>query len=290
MKYFLLLLAAILLFSPVTIASDSSTFPASPGELVSPNDSISPKIVADTTAAAATFVYPMPPERKELLISYSKFNNLWRFVDFFISVAILLLVIYTGLSAKFRNWAKSITKKEYLVILLYFVFLLIFLFIFNFPFDYYRNFAVEHKYGFSNQTFGAWLGESLKSTAVAFVFIVPVLWVLYWLINRFKRWWLYFAIGAVPFMIFVVLIVPVVVAPLFNKFEPVKNQTVAKEMTALAARAGIQNPDIFEVDASKQSNKINAYFTGLFGTKRIVPVRHDNKEFYHTGIEIYHGA
>jgi len=277
-KHFLFLLILIISLSAAipsiagftNFAADSSMVLIDSQSSKAQGDSLSQKAVADTIAVVSNFVYPIPPERKEMLISYSKLNNRWRFIDFFVTVGILLVALYTGPSARFRNWAKEIAKKEFLAILLYFVFLLLFLFVLDFPFDYYRNFVIEHKYGFSNQTFGAWFGENLKSMAVTFVFVLPVLWILYWLINRFKKWWLYFAIGAIPFMIFVILIVPVVVAPLFNKFEPVKDQTVAKEMIALAEKAGIHNPDIFEVDASKQSNKINAYFTGLFGTKRIV--------------------
>jgi STE24 endopeptidase len=226
--------------------------------------------VSATEAQSDVFTYPMSPERKEKLISYSRFTNIWRFASFAIDLIIILAFLYSGLSGRFQAWAGRIFKRKILVWLFYFILLMVFLFLTNLPFSYYRDFIVEHNYGFSNQTTGEWLGESLKSQAIGLIFGFPIIAMLYWLINKFKKWWLFFAIGAIPIMVFVIIIVPVVVSPLFNKFEPIKNQELAGQITAMAEKAGIHNPDIYEVDASKQSNKINAYFTGMFGTKRIV--------------------
>jgi Zn-dependent protease with chaperone function len=212
----------------------------------------------------------MSPERKEMLISYSKFRNIWRFVSFFIEIIILAILLYTGLSARFKRWAEAISKKKFFVYLFYILFFSLFIYIVNLPFDYYRGFIVEHDYGFSNQTTGEWFVESFKSMGIVFILGFIVISILYWLINRTKRWWLWFAVGSLPFMVFIIIIAPVVINPLFNKFEPLKDPHLADEMTQLAARAEIHNPDIFQVDASKQSNRLNAYFTGMFGTKRIV--------------------
>lgn len=267
MKTGLLLAFVLLMIAAVAVAGS----PGQPQDALSSTQSDS-LLSGGTTAdsASSNFVYPMSSERKEKLIAYSRFNNIWRFAGFFISVGILLLALYTGLSARFRKWAEAITRREFLISFFYFLFLMLFLFLINLPFDYYRSFVIEHRYSFSNQTVGAWFGETLKSEAVGFVIGFIVVLILYWLIKRFKRWWLIFAVGSIPFMAFMILIAPVVISPMFNKFEPIKSKELAAEMTALAAKAGIHNPDIFEVDASKQSSKVNAYFTGLFGTKRIV--------------------
>lgn len=249
--------------------SDSLMIQIAQENTIGNNDSIAVSSPG-TESVDSNFIYPMPPERKALLISYSQFNNRWRFIEFFVDIALLALVLFTGLSSKFREWARNLVKREFLAVLFYLLFFMIFIYAISFPFDYYREYIIEHEYGFSNQTFGDWFGDTLKSLAVGFVFGVPVVWILYWLIKRFKKWWLFFAVGSIPFIAFMMLIVPVVVSPLFNKFEPIKDQNLAHEMVALAERAGIHNPDVFEVDASKQSSKVNAYFTGLFGTKRIV--------------------
>jgi len=267
MRYVLPLIFCFLLLISISVAQDKP-------ETVQPPDTILQIIDSSqttaTTESETDFVYPMSAERKAKLISYSKFKNVWRFVSFFIEIIIMALLLYTGLSAKFRNWAESISKKKFLVYLFYILFFSIFVFVVNLPFDYYRGFLIEHDYGFSNQTFGEWFTESLKSLGITFIFGVLILSALYALINKFKRWWLWFAVGTLPFMVLVIIIFPVVISPIFNDFQPLKDQHLADEMKQLAARAGIQDPDIFEVNASKQSKKLNAYFTGMLGTRRIV--------------------
>ncbi|SYZ74632.1 putative Uncharacterized metalloprotease YhfN [Candidatus Zixiibacteriota bacterium] len=266
--YFLFFL---FLIASVTIFGADSTLISGNEPLAPATDSLSAAATATISPdSASNFVYPIPAERKAKLIAYSRFNNIWRFAGFLISVAVFLIVLYTGLSGKFRDWAGKISRRKFFVYLFYFLFLSIALFLLNFIPDYYRNFIVEHQYGFSNQTFGEWLGDNLKSLAISFIFGFFVILVLYWLINRFRKWWLYFAIGAIPFMVFVIIIWPVLISPMFNKYEPIKNIELRNQMVALAEKAGIHNPDVYEVNASKQSSKVNAYFTGMFGTKRIV--------------------
>jgi len=144
------------------------------------------------------------------------------------------------------------------------------MYLINLPVDYYRNFLIEHEYGFSNQTGSEWFIESLKSLGLETIFGIIIISIMYWLINKTKKWWLYFALGAIPFLVFLMVIYPVVISPMFNEFKPLQDKTLESEMTALAEKAGIHDPDIYEVDGSKQSNKLNAYFVGMFGSKRIV--------------------
>jgi len=233
-------------------------------------DSVNLTQAAAADAGDTAFVYPLSPERKELLVSYSRFTNIWRFVIFFVDVIILILLLYLGISGKLKSWAVRISRKRFFTYLFYFLFFYLLYYLLTLPFNYYRDFVIEHRYGFSNQNLAEWFGENLKMLGITFVIGFIVILIAYWLINRFRRWWLYFAAGMIPFMVLIIIIFPVFLAPMFNKFEPLKDQNLAAEMTQLADRAGIVNPNIFQVDASKQSKKLNAYFTGMFGTKRIV--------------------
>ncbi len=267
MRFMLSLFFSLFILALTGAAENDSTFTQPPDTILQSIDSFE---TATVTELESDFIYPMSDERKEKLISYSKFKNIWRFAAFFIEIIIMAVLLYTGLSARFRQWAEAISKKEFFVYLFYILFFSLFVYIVNLPFDYYREFIVEHNYGFSNQTLNEWFAEDLKALGVIFVFELIIISILYFLINRYKRWWLWFSIGSLPFMVLIIIIFPVVISPMFNKFEPIKDQHLAKELTQLAARAEIYNPDIFEVDASKQSRKLNAYFTGMFGTKRIV--------------------
>ncbi len=241
-----------------------------------PISNIAPK-AADTASSGAVStagsteepVYPLSPERYERLVSYSKFVNVWRFAEFFIGLAILAVILFTGLSARFRDWTAKIPSKFFAL----WAFLCIFLladYIMNLPFSIYRNFIVEDHYGFMNQTFMQWWGDDLKGLLVGAVLMIIPIWPLYWLLNRLKNWWLWFSLGAIPFAVLAVVIVPVLISPLFNEFGPLKDKKLESEIMTMAQKAGIEGANIFEVNGSKQSDKVNAYVTGLFGTKRIV--------------------
>ncbi|MEA3296258.1 MAG: M48 family metallopeptidase [candidate division Zixibacteria bacterium] len=214
-------------------------------------------------------IYPMSPERKTKLIAYSRFKNIWRFVSFFIGIGVLALMLVTGFSAKMRNWA-GIIGNRFFFVWLFFVMFQITNYILDFPFHAYRGYIVESDYGFMNQTFLEWWGEDLLGLLIGAVMGIIPIWFFYWLVQKFRRWWLVFSIGAIPFAILLIVVAPVFISPLFNKFEPLKDKQLESEILALASNAGIEGSDVFQVDASKQSSKINAYVTGLFGTKRIV--------------------
>ena len=230
-------------------------------------------VVVDTTSEVAAttgeVAYPMSEERKAKLISYSRFNHIWRFVSFFVGLGILALILFTGLSAKLRNWAAK-AKKKFLIVWLFMIMLLVVDYLLNLPFSIYRGFIVESNYGFMNQTFFEWLGEGLLGLAVSAVIGIIPIWFLYQVISHYRKWWLMFAVGAIPFVIFFIIIAPVFISPMFNDFVPLQDEQLKTEILNLASKAGIEGSEVFQVDASKQSSKINAYVTGLFGTKRIV--------------------
>lgn len=214
-------------------------------------------------------LYPMDPERREKLIEYSQFKNIWRFVEFFVSIGLLCLVLFTGFSARLRDWAK-VGRMKFFVLWIYTILFMLVDFLLNLPFAIYSGFMVESDFGFMNQTFSEWFGEQLLFLVIGLIFIIIPVWFLYWLIQTKKRWWAWFAIGAIPFMVLTMIIVPIYVMPLINKFEPVKNELVRSEVAALADKAGIGDADIFQINGSKQSTKVNAYVTGMFQSKRIV--------------------
>ncbi len=222
-----------------------------------------------TTTTDTTSMYPMSPERKAKLISYSRFNNIWRFVNFFVTIGVLCVILFTGFSARLRNLAQ-VAKKRFFIIWLFLILFLITDYILNFPFNVYRNFIVESDYGFMAQTFWQWWGEDLLGFAIGCVTTIIPVWFFYWLVGKFRRWWLLFSLGAIPFAVFFIIIAPVVISPLFNDFQPVSDKTLETKLLNLASKVGIEGADVFEVNASKQSTKVNAYVTGLFGTKRIV--------------------
>ncbi len=139
------------------------------------------------------------------------------------------------------------------------------------PLRHYAGFVRLHEYGLSVQPFGRWLGDALKGLGVEMAGAVLFLWVPYRLMARSpRRWWLYTGLLALPFAGCSVLIAPVWIDPLFNEFGPMKDKRLEARIDALARRAGIDGGAIFEVDKGRDTTTVNAYVTGLAGTKRVV--------------------
>jgi STE24 endopeptidase len=170
-----------------------------------------------------------------------------------------------------RNLACCIGRKWYFTLVCYFIMVALLNYGLSWPLDYYQGFVRPHAYGLSNQSLGKWFGDSLKELCVLIVLGALVLWVPYWLLKRSpRRWWLYAGLAMVPFYLFVQLIRPVAVEPMFNRFTPIENKVLEAKILALAERAGIHGSRVYEVKKSVDTKTVNAYVTGFWGTKRIV--------------------
>jgi STE24 endopeptidase len=139
------------------------------------------------------------------------------------------------------------------------------------PLSYYSGYIVEQRYGLSNQTRGAWAIEQAKGLGVGLALELPLVQGIYWVIRRYPRgWWAILSALAVPFTIVLAQLAPVLILPLFNRFEPVADQALAERIKRLAAAQGVTVSDVLQMDMSKQTAKANAFFAGLGRTKRIV--------------------
>ena len=227
------------------------------------SDSI--RITADQTGTVAV---PIPTEKA---MDYYRSGNIMWIFDILWGILIPVLFLFTGFSAKIRNWAKKISKKWFLIIGIYFVFFSLISFVIDLPLSYYQEFARQHAYGLSNQTLGKWLSDSLISLIVGIIIGFLFLWLPYLALKKSpKRWWLYVGIGTAPFLFLTLLINPIWIDPLFNDFGPMKDKVLETKILALAERAGIEGSKVFEVNKSVDTKMLNAYVTGFLGTKRIV--------------------
>lgn len=139
------------------------------------------------------------------------------------------------------------------------------------PLGLLGGYLVERAFGLSRQALPAWFGDQSKALAVGLVLQTPVQSGLFWLIRRRPRdWWLLAASAAVPAMVLLSNLAPVLLMPLFNTFTPLRDEALRVRVTELASRAGLQVADVYEMDMSRQSDKPNAMFTGLGRTRRIV--------------------
>ncbi len=187
-----------------------------------------------------------------------------------IGVAIDLFVLESGLAARFRDWAehrfKGANGRVWLTALLY----MLVSFAIALPWAWYTGFAREHQYGLSTQTLGAWGGDQLKALLIAAILLPLVVMAIFALIRRSpRRWWLWGAGLLSVFVAISMLIAPVFIMPLFNKYAKLPGGPVRERIVAMAHSRGVPADHIYLVDASRQSTRISANVSGLGPTVRI---------------------
>ena len=139
------------------------------------------------------------------------------------------------------------------------------------PMNVYRTFVIETHFGFNQMTPVLFVVDLLKQALLATVFGVPLLFCVLWLMAKMgENWWFYVWLAWVAFNLLVLAIYPTYIAPLFNKFSPMKNPELKTRVEQLLAKCGFKSQGLFVMDGSKRSNHGNAYFTGFGTAKRIV--------------------
>jgi Zn-dependent protease with chaperone function len=212
------------------------------------------------------------PEPTELALRYHRGNTVIWAVDVVLSLLIPALILFTGLSARMRNVAARWGRGRWFrTTAVYGVLYLLLLSVVLLPFAYYVGFTRAHQFGLSNQSAGMWIGDWAKSLVVGAVVTVLVLWIPYLLLRKSpRRWWLWTGIATAPLAALALLVGPIWIAPLFDRFGPMRDKALEARILALAERAGIGAARVYEVNKSEDTRLLNAYVTGIGGTKRIV--------------------
>jgi Zn-dependent protease with chaperone function len=227
----------------------------------------------------AVVAQPKPEEKKDEkiavkvtpeMVRHSRILDTLYFAGTAYSIGVLLLLLLSGASWRMRDLAAALSKKWFVMAMLYIVFFTIATTVLEFPLSYYAGFVVPHQFDLTDQTFTAWLADEGKALGLGIIISALIGGLALLGIRKFKRWWLALWIGTIPVTLFFVVIQPIVLDPIFNKFEPLKNQQLKQELLTLTNRAGIEGGRVYQVDKSKQTKTMNAYVNGIGPTKRIV--------------------
>ncbi len=139
------------------------------------------------------------------------------------------------------------------------------------PFILYQTFVIEERFGFNKITFKLWLGDLVKSSLISACVGLPIAALILWLMGAMGNgWWLYAWVFWMGFNLLLLVIYPTLIAPLFNKFQPLDDEALKTRVTALMQRCGFAAKGLFVMDGSKRSAHANAYFTGFGASKRVV--------------------
>jgi len=255
------LLAAVFGFGQTNTPPSQSTQPASRAAASQP---------FDVNAAVEAYLAKMPPAERAKSNAYFEGGYWLTLWDFLSTVFVMWLLLRFRWSAAMRDLAAKITRFRTLQTALYWIQFMIVTSVLTFPLTVYEGYFREHKYDLLNQTFGPWMRDQLVGLAVGVVLGAILIVPLFGLVRRLgKNWWVWGATFMVLFFAFVSLIAPVYIAPLFNKYTKLEDRQVKDPILSMARANGIPATDVYEVDASRQSNRVSANVSGFASTLRI---------------------
>jgi len=214
---------------------------------------------------------PSTPKDTPEARRYNRIRRWLGITDFALGLAFLIVLMATGWNGTLRDLAYQLSSQAYtLAVFLYVVMLLLIGKLLGLGLDYY-GFRLEHRFNLSNLKLRSWIWDETKGFLVGVVLATIVVELLYFIIRQAPQyWWL---IGWAAFLALVVLmaqLAPLILFPIFYKFEPLQNEELKSRLVALSQRAGTRVRGVYKWNLSAKSKKANAALTGLGNTRRII--------------------
>ena len=231
-------------------------------------------VAAHRAVVPAAFAATVPLQAHQKAADYTLAKLRLGIVDNAFSSAILIGWTLMGglaaLNAVLLAWAEPRWGDMAYQLLLVGAFTLISAII-DLPFELYRTFRLEQRFGFNKTTPALFVADLVKSTALSLVIGAPLLALVLWIMHATGTLWWLWAWGALTaFQLIAMVVYPTLIAPLFNKFEPLADAALVTRVQALMTRCGFRAKGFFVMDGSRRSAHANAYFTGFGAGKRVV--------------------
>jgi len=220
--------------------------------------------------ATRAYLATVPADKKAQSDAYFE-GGYWLILwDFLYGAAISLFLLYSRLSAKMRDLSEKTTRFRPLQTWLYWAQYALLVYVLGFPLAVYEGFMREHKYGLSNMAFGSWFTDEVKGLLLNIVLGGLVVAALFGIVRRLPRTWhIWGAAVAMLFAAIAVMLTPVYIMPLFNKYTVLTDPGIRDPILRLARQNGIPATKVYKVDASRQSKRVSANVSGFLGTERI---------------------
>lgn len=218
--------------------------------------------------------YSLPPDKREQAVAYSRTQYTLHFAGIAYSLVLLLIILSLRIAPAFRDWAERVSRRRFVQAVVFVPLLMLTFDALKLPFDACQH-GLALQYNLSVQGWASWLWDWTKGEVVVSICASMLAYILYGVIRRSRRrWWLYFGLASLPILVSFLFIAPVVIDPLFNKFEPLEatQPELVAEIEKVVTHAGLDIPRerMFEMKASEKMNAINAYVTGFGASKRVV--------------------
>jgi STE24 endopeptidase len=255
-------LAFLLLLSVLAPAQAQPVLKIPPGAEAGPNFN------AETaTRAYLATLSPQQRARSDAYFEGGYWLQLW---DLLYGAAVAILLLAAGLARRMREIAERITRRKPLVTWICWIEYFVAVFVLTIPLTIYEGFWREKQYGLMNQSFVEWLIDAVKDLGVGAVAGGILAMAVFGIVRRLPRTWhVWGAVVTIVFFMFFLAVAPVFIAPLYNKYTPLTDARIREPILRLARQNGIPAKDVYQVDASRQSDRVSANVSGFLGTMRI---------------------
>lgn len=224
----------------------------------------------DADKATAAYIAMLTPEQRARSDTYFEGGYWLQLWNWLYGVAVAAVVLFSGLSRRIRELAERVSRRPWLYTPIYAAIWTVVGFVLALPLAIYAGFLREHEYGLSEQPFLSWFGDHLKGLGVAVVLGAILVTAVYAALRRAgARWWIWATAIVFAFNLFVGMVAPVFIAPIFNHYQPLPEGPVREAVLSLARANEIPTEHVEWFDASKQTTRISANVSGLWGTTRL---------------------
>jgi STE24 endopeptidase len=224
----------------------------------------------DVQKATEAYLALLTPEQRARSDAYFEGGYWLQLWNWLFGTAAALVILLSGWSVRIRNWAAARTARPWLQTLQVAVAFLFLSWLLTLPLAIYEEYFREHQYGSSNQTFGGWFGDALKGLVMLLLFGGLFVTVFYSLVRKTgNAWWAWVSGFTFVFLLFVIMITPVFINPMFNDYKPLPAGETREAILSMARANQVPAHDVMWYDASKQTKRISAHVAGLFGTTQI---------------------
>lgn len=224
----------------------------------------------DVERATQAYIELLTPEQRARSNAYFEGGYWLQLWQFLYGLAVLFAILSLRWSARLRDWTVRLTPRRGMQTALYALAFTPLVWVMSLPMSWYAGFAREHAYGLSNHTFGGWFWDEFKGMLLFTVFAAIAIVGIYACVRRSAASWWAWATGFMfVLLLFQFLITPVFIFPVFNKYQPLEAGPVRSAVLSLARANEIPADNVMWFDASKQTKRISANVSGLFGTTQV---------------------
>lgn len=202
---------------------------------------------------------------------YSLIKYTLAVIDAVYLLTLLFLFQLLGVSELLVKEVSGFVRPGFLILPAYLLILFILYYVLTFPLSFYSSFILEHRFCLTHQKFRSWFFDQIKAAGISYVISIVAFGAFYYVLRHYlQTWWILISLFWIFFSLILAKLVPVLIIPLFFKYNPLSDQVLRERIIKLAEKMKVKILDVFEIDFSKKTSKANAAFVGWGNTRRVI--------------------